>query len=173
MEIKNPWENIELKEELKTPEKIVRELFSPLEKKSNNKVTFELHQVNFFPEEVVIQFDEPVVQNYLKSKELPHPDFGYEPEFSGENQFIRIRLLLMPTNNKKIKYEFFKFKYPLMLYPTHIFLNEYLIRFFKEFDISEEKKFIIINHENDLYSFIYKIINLDSTIQLIKRLMIL
>ncbi|MCB1193979.1 MAG: hypothetical protein KDK90_26320 [Leptospiraceae bacterium] len=171
MPTESPWNSIQLEEELKTPENIVRELFLPLKDKTNDKVTFELHKVNYFPEEVVIR-TENIIPSFTTAKEVPHPDFGYEPEISIERQFFRFRLLLLPTSNKEIKYEFFKFKYPLLFYPIHVYLNAFLLQFFSEYDVSDNK-FIILKHEKDLYSFIYKIIRLDSTIQLIKRLMVL
>ncbi len=122
--MENPWNDIaDLKPDVENPINIVKNLFSPIYEKTNEKVIYKLQEVYFFPEEVkrytpLTEADKEMLDQI---EEIPHPDFGYDPYKTKEKQYFRYRLLLSPIVNDNIEYELFKFKFPLLFYPIKIF----------------------------------------------------
>ena len=107
----------------------------------------------------------------LVPKVNPHPDFGYNPQDEKNKEFFRYRLLLYPASNYEIKYELFKFKYPILFYPVTLYIDK------KSFNLLEkdipEKGNLQAENKKILEDYMAKIIQSESTIELISRLMAL
>lgn len=175
--MENPWDDIgDLQPEMENPINIVKELFTPIYEKTNEKVIYKLDQVNFFPEEVknlsagIDAAKSAALCNAIQ--QTLHPDFGYDPTKTKERQRLRYRLLLSPVKNETIEFELFKFKFSLFFYPVQFFIDYSRSKGLAGF-VDETSKFVIANTEEDLYVIISTIIRSDSTINLIKRLMVL
>ncbi|MCI5116583.1 MAG: hypothetical protein D3913_01185 [Candidatus Electrothrix sp. LOE1_4_5] len=186
--MENPWDDIgDLQPEMENPINIVKELFTPIYEKTNEKVIYKLDQVNFFPEEVRYTHLSDIKKSFaamtsvgisntllddLVRKE-PHPDFGYDPNKTHAKEYFRYRMLLSPVINETIEFELFKFKFSLLFcYPVQFFIDHSRFKGLSGF-VDETSKFVIANTEEDLYVIISTIIRSDSTIKLIKRLMAL
>lgn len=170
----NPWEDISPKhKDINLPVEVIRKAFSGLNEFSLEKIGFDLDKVNFFPEEVT--FDSPmgafVIEPSWVPKVNPHPDFGYNPQDEKSREFFRYRLLLYPTSDYEIKYELFKFKYPILFYPVTLYVDS------KSFNLLEkhipEKGNLEAKNSTVLEDYITKIIRSESTIELISSLMAL
>ncbi len=175
--MENPWDDIdELKPEIENPIKIVKDLFTPIYEKTNEKVIYKLDQVNFFPEEVKYKRHPAAAGGlYDAVQEESHPDFGYDPNKTHAKEYFRYRLLLSPVKNENIEFELFKFKFPLLsIYPVQYFIDKEnfsgLINLINE---NNKNQHIEANNEQELQNIIATIIRSDSTIKLIKRLMAL
>ena len=135
------------------------------------KVEYELDRVKFFPEEVIYTDSLKLSFSTFSMKANPHPDFGYNPEKEKSEEYFRYRLLLRPTSHYEIKYELFKFKYPIFFY----FVTLYADR--KSFNLLEEhfpeKGNLKAENIIILKDYITKIIQSESTIELISRLIAL
>lgn len=172
----NPWQGISPKtESVIPPDKVIEEMFSGLSAFSSEKVGVQLNKVNFFPEEVSV-YDPmmEVIQFSLGSsrpKVIPHPDFGYNPQEAKSEEFFRYRLLLCPVSRYDVKYELFKFKYPILFYPVTLYVEK------KAFDLLEkdipENGDLEAQDRTILEDYVTKIIRSESTIELITRLMVL
>lgn len=185
--MENPWDDIdELQPEMENPVKIVKELFTPIYEKTNEKVIYKLDQVNFFPEEVKYkQIPHPrkvmkeivaiAAPSYDYVQKEPHPDFGYDPNRTKARQYFRYRLLLSPVTNETIEFELFKFKFPLLfIYPVQFFIDkENFAGLINLINDNNKDQHIEANNEQELQNIIATIIRSDSTIKLIKRLMAL
>ncbi len=170
----NPWESISRKPEtIIPPDKVIEKIFSGLSDFSSQKVGFKLDKVNFFPEEVTFpsSFETIAFGRSLEPKVDPHPDFGYNPKEAKSEEFFRYRLLLYPASRYKPQYELFKFKYPILFYPVTLYVEK------KSFNLLEkhipEKGYLVAENINVLEDYITKIIQSESTIELISRLMAL
>lgn len=170
----NPWKDISRKtENIIPPAKVIEKLFSGLSDFSSQKVGFKLNKVDFFPEEVTFppSFETIAFGRSLEPKVDPHPDFGYNPQEEKSEEFFRYRLLLFPTSSYTIKYELFKFKYPILFYPVTLYVEK------KSFNLLEknipEKGNLEAENINVLEDYITKIIRSESTIELISSLMAL
>ncbi len=170
----NPWKDISPKAgNIIPPAKVIADMFSGLSKCSSEKVNFELDEVGFFPEEVTFTIPSGtfVTDPSFGSKMDPHPDFGYNPQEAKSEQCFRYRLLLYPVSRYKLKYELFKFKYPILFYPVTLYVG------MKNFNLLDEdipeKGNLEAENINVLEDYITKIIRSDSTIELISRLMAL
>ena len=165
----DPWKDIKPKtESLIPPEKVIEKLFSGLGKYSSDKVGFQLNKVDFFPEEVTYSSDNPVNLFWSGKTKNPHPDFGYNPQFEKNLEYFRYRLLLFPASRYEIKYELFKFKYPILFYPVTLYIDK------KSFNLLDEhipEKFNLeAENVTVLEDYIKLIIRSESTNELISRL---
>lgn len=169
----NSWKGISPNtENIIPPDKVIREIFSGLRGFSSNKVGFELNKVGFFPEEVTFSAPQLTLDfGSLAPKVDPHPDFGYNPQEAKSEEFFRYRLLLYPVSSYHTKYELFKFKYPILFYPVTLYVEK------KSFNLLEEriseKGALEAENRAVLEDYITKIIQSESTIELISRLMAL
>ena len=146
--MENPWDDIgELQPEMENPINIVKDLFTPIYEKTNEKVIYKLDRVNFFPEEVRYKRNPDIEKSlevmigtpemlYNPVQEESHPDFGYDPNKTQAKEYFRYRLLLSPVKNENIEFELFKFKFPLLsIYPVQFFIDKK--NFGAEFTLSE------------------------------------
>ena len=101
----------------------------------------------------------------------PHPDFGYNPQETKSDELFRYRLLLYPVSRIKLNYELFKFKYPILFYPVTLYVEK------KSFNKLEknipETGWLEAENMSVLSDYITKIIQSESTIELISKLMVL
>ncbi len=180
--MENPWDDVgDLQPEMENPVKIVKDLFTPIYEKTNEKVIYKLDQVYFFPEEVkslgaginaATAAKNALLDNIIEKK--LHPDFGYDPNKTKERQYFRYRLLLSPVTNETIEFELFKFKFPLLFYPVQFFLDKESFAGLKNVVYEKSNNQIVeADNEQKLQNIIATIIRSDSTIKLIKRLMAL
>lgn len=181
--MKSPWDDIaDLKPEVENPINIVKNLFSPIYEKTGEKVIYKLQEVNFFPEEVITYEPVPEMirkvakdlsENDLLKTEKAFPDFGYDPYKSKEKQYFRYRLLLSPIANGNIEYELFKFKFPLLFYPVQFFIEKDSFGELSGLTDDKNENFILANNKEELYTVISTIIKSESTLRLIRRLMVI
>jgi len=182
--VKSPWDDIaDLKPEVENPINIVKNLFSPIYEKTGEKVIYKLQEVNFFPEEVrtygpvpgmIQKVAEELSENDPLAIEKACPDFGYDPYKSREKQYFRYRLLLSPIRNSNIEYELFKFKFPLLFYPVQFFIEK--DSFGELSGLTDDKnghRFTLANDKEELCTVISTIIKSESTLRLIRRLMVI
>lgn len=173
----NPWKDINHgTNEIIPVDKVVKEMFSGLEDYSSGKVGFALEKVDFFPEEVTYTSPSFLASatafgSEMVSKKDPHPDFGYNPHEEWSGNFFRYRLLLLPISQYEYRYELFKFKYPILFYPVTLYVEK------KNFNLLEKhipnKGYLKAENITVLKDYITKIIQSESTIELISRLKVL
>ena len=127
----NVWNELEeFKQELKSPKEVIEEMYNGVVSYTKELIDFKLEKVNYFPEEVKytkssfnVTLGASLIDE-LTPKAEPHPDYGYNPESSKNNELLRYRLLIFPDNYSNFEYELLKFKFPLNFYPVIFYIDK-------------------------------------------------
>ncbi|TGK79301.1 hypothetical protein EHQ23_16965 [Leptospira bourretii] len=164
------WKKLQEKSKIKNPIEIVEDIFQPLEEASSKLVKYEIQKVNFFPEEVTYTQENlsNSISLMLRSTKNPHPEFGYDPQSNLTKEFVRFRLLLIPMKNKNVTFELFKVKFPILFYPLNIYCD---VHTFPEIKTEFVDGKLLANSEADYIKKIGLILNSETTVNIIQRLM--
>ncbi len=171
------WDEIgKITPDLKSPHDLISELFEPIMQYTDNRVGYKLQKVNYFPEEVSVSVIQTIkipefvsAFDQMKST-VDHPEYGYDPGKTINNEEIRYRLLLYPYNKENYEFEIFKFKFPVLFYPVIVYISKDDI---PELKVFGEKEYIIAEEENILVEIVNTIIKSKSTIRLLRRIMVI
>jgi hypothetical protein len=171
------WDDIgKVEPDLENPRDIIKSIFDPIGKYTDDRVGYDLQEVGYFPEEVVYEPEGTSAYSIILSglaltqKEKPHPEYGYDPSKDKNEKEIRYRLLLKSNNGKIFNFELFKFKYPIQFYPVTIYISS--IEFPEMKDYIKSGSIIAID-EISLNDIIGIILKSASTQRLIKRIMVI
>lgn len=170
----DPWSELDkIDADLKSPAQIIEELFSGISNYTNNAVSFKLHKVYFFPEEVTysrttsFKLGASILDDFVP-KQNPHPEFGYNPEQSANEQQFRFRILLYNVENEAVEYELFKVKFPILFYPVEFYIEP---DDFEDLKVHFSENKLIAENEKKLIEIVTTIIKSKEHLLLLKRVM--
>jgi len=168
------WKELEeFEEEEESPKDIIEELYSGIKSYTKDLVDYRIQEVDFFPEEVTytkpssMSFIDPAIFGEITPKEDPHPDFGYNPKSAKNNEYLRYRLLIYPTNNMNFEFELLKFKFTVLLYPVKFYFDKTDIPDLQKFYKNDE---LYADNKEELIEILKTIIKSEQHQSLLRRI---